>query len=284
MASISGQSTTNIDGVDGFFTSSGGGGTASTSPTLSVDVNPFVVTLTISNYASYTNPNWEVSVFVGATEVVTNANVTRSIDSNLLSATLTWSTDTNASASNRTVKVRAQEFGDYIQSAEVTTTYANTTVQSRFLRLRGVTSAGVDTSDRIALGEVRFFDASGQTGTRFASGNMTSDLLPTSEGLSLSQGNVYSASYESWKAMDGSGTTMAWLLGASAANNWWQCEFLVGTYPTIPIIKSLEILQRTSADTAYISIQGSDDGLFTTDLVEYGVYNVPNDQTTTNIG
>lgn len=284
MASISGQSTTNIDGVDGFFTTSGGGGTASTSPTLSVEVNPFLITLTISNYASYTNPNWEVSVFVGATEVVTNANVTRSIDSNLLSATLTWSVDSDVSASDRTVKVRAQEFGDYIQSAEVTTTYANIALQSRFVRLRGVTSAGVNTSDRIALGEARFFDGRGQTGTRFAAGNMTSDTDPTSEGLSLSQGNVYSASYAAWKAMDGSTSTMAWLLGTSAANNWWQCEFLSATYPTIPIIKSLEILQRTSADASYISIQGSDDGNFTSDLVEYGVYNVPNDQTTTNIG
>ena len=56
MASISGQSTTSISGVDGFFTTSGGGsGTASTTPTVTVADNYGLASATVTNYASYTS-------------------------------------------------------------------------------------------------------------------------------------------------------------------------------------------------------------------------------------
>ena len=281
MASISGQNTSNIDNVDGFYTTQGGG-VASTAPTLSAVVaTPFANTLTISNFASYAgmNPNWQISIEAGGSEIIANASVTRSISNNLLSDTLVWS-DGSAVSGTRTVKVRAQRFGDYIQSAEVTTTYTKAVADYNFFRLRGVTSAGVDTSDRLALGEVRFWTGAGQTGTRIALGNMASDSTPLAENLVLSQGRVYSASYQSWKAMDGSGGTMAWLLGATAAQNWWQAEFK----GTVPTIASLEILQRANADTSYIKLQGSYTGAFTGEETDFGVYYVPNNQTVTYIG
>ena len=84
--------------------------------------------------------------------------------------------------------------------------------------------------------------------------------------------------------MDSSVSSMAWLLGTNATNNWWQCEFGSVTYPTIPIIKSFLVRQNNNGDTSYQRLQGSDDGNFTTDLVEYGIYNIPNDSTTTLIG
>tara|TARA_R110000824_G_scaffold70728_3_gene181381 strand:- start:806 stop:1651 length:846 start_codon:yes stop_codon:yes gene_type:complete len=281
MASISGQSTSNIDGVDGFFTTSGGG-TASTTPTLSISVTPIQITLTISNYGSYTNPNWEASVFVGATEVVTNAEVTRSIDSNLLSATLTWSADLNASTSDRTVKVRAQEFGDFIQSAEATIDYAPQDLQSRFVRFRGVDSAGADSSDRLGIMELRLYTAAGQTGTEYPTTNLSSNTSET--GIVTSQGHVYSATYAAWKACDGSTGTFAWLLGTSAANNWWEIEFESATYPTIPIIKSLSYRASTNQQTDWVKIEGSDTGAFAGEEVDYGLYYIPGDGTTTLIG
>lgn len=279
MASISGQSTANIDGVDGFFTTQGGGGgTASLSPTLTISATPFGATLVISNFSSYTNPNWKVEVFVGATQIVTNAQVVRSLDGNLLSDTLTW-IDSSALSGTRTVKVRAQTFGDFVQSAEVTTTYTKTVVNFTYLRLRGVTSAGADTSNRLGLRNVRFFEAATQSGTQWAAGNMTSNTLPLTEGVTLSQGNLFSSTYDAWRAMDGT-TQQAWLLGTNATNNWWQCEF-TGTVPTV---KSLLIQQTSNADTSYIKISGSNTGAFTGEETDLGVFLVPNNNTDTNIG
>ena len=278
MASISGQSTTNIDGVDGFFTTSGGGGTASTSPTLTIVGTPFGGQLTISNFASYTNPNWQVEIFVGATQIVTNAQVTRSISSNLLSDYLEWD-DLSTLTGVRTVKVRAQTFGDFVQSAEVTGTYSKQVVNFTFLRIRGVTSAGANTANRLALRNVRFFEGAGQSGTQWAAGNMTSNTDPTSQGVTLSQGHLFSATYDAWRCMDG-GTQMSWLLSASAANNWWQCKF-TGTVPTI---ESLLILMTSNADTSYIKLSGSNTGAFTGEETDLGVFYVPNNNTTTNIG
>ena len=79
--------------------------------------------------------------------------------------------------------------------------------------------------------------------------------------------------------MDNS-SSMAWLLGASTAQNWWQVEFT----GTVPNIASLEILQTSNADTAYIKLQGSNTGAFAGEEDDLGVFNVPNNNTTTYIG
>ena len=279
MGEISGVPTADINNVDGFFTTQGGGGgTASLSPTLTISGTPFSATLVISNFASYTNPNWQVEVFVGATQIVTNAQVARSLDGNLLSDTLSW-TDSSALTGTRTVKVRAQTFGDFVQSAEVTTTYTKPIVNYTYLRLRGVTAAGANSSNRLGMSNVRFYEASGQSGTQWAAGNMTSNTDPTSNGVTVSQGHLFSATYDAWRAMDGT-TQQAWLLGSNATNNWWQCEF-TGTVPTI---KSLLIKQTSNADTSYIKISGSNTGAFTGEETDLGVFLVPNNNTNTNIG
>jgi hypothetical protein len=278
MGEISGVSTTDLNNVDGFFTTQGGGGTASLSPTLSITGTPFGATLVISNYASYTNPNWHVEVFVGATQIVTNAQVVRSLNGNFYSDTLEWS-DTSALTGARTVKVRAQTFGNFVQSAEVTTTYTKATVNFTYLRLRGVTSAGANTANRLGLRNVRFFEAASQSGTQWAAGNMTSNTAPTSNGVTLSQGHLFSSTYEAWRAMDGT-TQMAWLLGTNATNNWWQCQF-TGTVPTI---KSMLIFQTTNADTSYIKLSGSNTGAFAGEETDLGIFYVPNNNTQTNLG
>ena len=147
MGEISGVPTADINNVDGFFTTQGGGGgTATTSPTLSTmsSVISSSKTVTITNYASYTQPFVSASVFIGATEIVTPANVT---DTN---GVLSWQ-DTNTSTSTRTVKVRVQEFGNFVQSAEVTGTYDIQSATFRYFRCQVVDSSGNASPNRIAV-------------------------------------------------------------------------------------------------------------------------------------
>ena len=66
MASISGQSTSNISGVDGFYTTQGGGGgTATAAPqTASIEAIQYAAqTLTISNTGSYTDGGTNLAAF-----------------------------------------------------------------------------------------------------------------------------------------------------------------------------------------------------------------------------
>jgi hypothetical protein len=108
---------------------------------------------------------------------------------------------------------------------------------------------------------------------------MTGNTTPSSENLSLSQGRVYSATYDAFRAMSGN-ANFAWLLGATTAQNWWQCEF-TGTVPTIG---SLSIFMTNNADTSYVRLIGSNTGAFTGEETDLGVFNTPNNNTTTNIG
>ena len=73
--------------------------------------------------------------------------------------------DTNAASGTRTVSVKAQEFGDNIQSAAVTGTYDVTFIQKRYLRIRGVSSNGSNSSNRLALTDLSFYTSIGQSGT-----------------------------------------------------------------------------------------------------------------------
>tara|TARA_R110000822_G_scaffold58909_2_gene147143 strand:+ start:292 stop:1143 length:852 start_codon:yes stop_codon:yes gene_type:complete len=281
MASISGQSTSNISGVDGFFTTQGGGGTASTTPTISTSGGTFgAISVTITNHNSYTNPNYSAEAKVGATVTVLDSTITRQLDSsgNHIGDLLTL-VDSNATSGERTLTVKAQEFGDFIQSAGATATYTPSNIQNRYLRIRGVTSAGADTSARLAIEDLRFWTAAGGTGTKYPTTNLTSDTSET--GIVVSAGHFYSATYAPWKACDSSATSFWWALGTSAANNWWQIEFESGTYPTIPTINSMVIRFDGQTDALYFSIVGSDTGAFSGEETDYGIFEITENITQT---
>jgi len=268
MASISGQNTSNISGIDGFFTEQGGG-TVSTTPNITVSGGTFgAVKVTITNHSSYTNPNYSAEAKVGTTVTVSDSDITRILDSssNHIGDLLTMN-DTSAVSGTRTLTVKAQEFGDYIQSTGVTGTYVKADVQNRYVRIRGVTATGAETSQTMGIIETRFWSASGATGTRYPTTNLTSNTSET--GIVVSAG-YFRTNYEPWKA--GTPYGLFWNSGTSAANNWWQIHFESGTYPTIPVIKSLFIYFHTITQPLYFKLQGSDTGAFTGEETDYGLF------------
>ena len=281
MGEISGIGTSDLNNVDGFFTTQGGGGTASTTPTISTSGGTFgAISVTITNHNSYTNPNYSAEAKVGATVTVLDSTVIRQLDSsgNHIGDLLTF-VDSNTSTAQRTLTVKAQEFGDFIQSAGATATYTPSNVQSRYLRIRGVTSVGADTSARLAIEDLRFWTSPGGIGTKYPTTNLTSDTSET--GIVVSAGHSYSATYAPWKACDSSASSMWWALGTSAANNWWQIQWESGTYSTIPIIKSMVIRFDGQTDASFFSLKGSNTGAFSGEETDYGIFQILENTTQT---
>ena len=244
MASISGQSTSKIDLVDGFFTSSGGG-TATPTPTLTglSDTYGFANSITISNYASYTSPTVNCEVYLSGALIVASADVA---DTN---GVLSWTEPAGtAQPGTRTVKVRVQEFGDFIQSAEVSDTYVRNITTFRYFRCRSVSSTGADSSGHMGVRDWRYTTA---TPTDLPS-DMTSDVLPTP--FVASAGKTY-GSYSPWKAFDSSTSSWAWTLTATATQNWIQID--MGASYTMA---SGKIRFYSGSSSSHFTISGSLDG------------------------
>lgn len=151
-----------------------------------------------------------------------------------------------------------------LKSAESISTFEVTVTRTfTHWRIKGYTSAGVATADRIYLGDARFFEGTNQTGTEYPTTNMTSN---TSEsGITLSAGHSYSSSYAPWKATDQHNYTGWWTLGLSnAANNWWQIEF--DTAKTFQSIEFNFYSTNTQADN--VKLFGSNTGAFSGEEVE----------------
>lgn len=257
---------------------SGGGGTATTTPTISVDSGLFgVVEVTVTNHSSYTNPNYSASVSIGGTEIVADSTVNHGLDTgdDSVSDLLTLQ-DTNSSTSTRTVSVKAQEFGDYIQSSAVTATYNLTHLSSRYIRIRGVNANGSDSANRLAIYDMRFYENFGQSGTVGTDAHPAHLTADTSSGdlYHVTAGHVYSSSYPIYQAFDSSTSqfSMWWALGTSAANNWIQVYFdptaNSGQFATPPTIKSMSISLNNQSTADYIAVQTSSDGTnFTTETI-----------------
>ena len=259
---------------------------ATTTPTLSIsNATPAfgAATITVTNHGDYTNPNYSVtSALADGTVTVTDTNVDRSLESDKshLGATLKIS-DTNTSTAQRTLSVKAQEFEDRKQSAAATVTYTPSYIQNQYVRIRGVTSDGSDTSNRIAIDDVNFYTGSGQSGTVYPTTNLTANDSET--GIVVSQGHLFSATYDAWKGVDSSSTTFAWLLSTSAANNYWEIEFETGTYSSAPVIKSIDIRFNAQADATHFAITGSDSADHSS-ATAYGVFEISAEATVLNFG
>lgn len=267
MANINGVDFDDLDGINGLIR-----GEVTTTPTITTSGGLFgQVTVRVTNYSSYTNPNFTVSSAVGATTTVSDTAVARVLatGSSRLSDTLSIA-DASTTTGTRTVTVKAQEFGEFAESAAATATYDVSYIQAPYIRIRGVTSTGADTNNRIAIIDVRFYTAAGQlASSSVPSGNLTSDTSDSS--VRVSQGHVYSQTYAAWKAMDNSQTTLAWLLGTSAANNWWQIQF---TGKPTPTIKSMSIKFHTQTDATHFKLSSSSTGAFTGEETDHGVFDI----------
>ena len=259
---------------------------ATTTPTISLSSATPVfgaLTVTISNHSDYTNPNYSmVSKLADGTVIVTDANVDRVLESDEshLAGTLKL-IDTNASTAERTVTVKAQEFEDSKQSAGATATYTPSTIQNQYLRIRGVNSDGDQVSNRIAIMDVNFYAAAAQSGTVYPTTNLTSNTSET--GIAVSQGHLFSSLYDAYLACDSSTTTMAWLLGTSAANNYWQIEFETGTYSSAPIIKSIDIKFHAQNDATHFALTGSNNADHSSATV-YAIFEITAENTVLNFG
>ena len=263
----------------------GGSGTTTTTPTISVSGGTLgSVEVTVTNHSTYTNPNYKCVVTAGSTTTVTDDNVDHSgldTDKAHIADKLRF-IDANTATGTRTVTVTAQEFGD-LESAAATGTYDVQYLQNRYLRIRAVTSAGANTTARLAIDDIRFFTGAGATGTEYPTTNLTSNTSET--GIVVDQGHLYSSSYAAWKACDSNTTnSMSWLLGTSAANNWWEIHWEATTYPTIPTIKSIQVRFDGNMQTFYFKIEGSDTGAFAGEETDYGVLNLSARNTTLTFG
>jgi hypothetical protein len=220
------------------------GGTATTTPTLSTpsDIYGTNQTITITNYGSaYTDPHVSASVFIGGTEIVSNDNITNT------NGVLSWS-DTNTSTSTRTIKVRVQEFGDFVQSAEATATYSKLTATFRYFRCRGVDSSGNNSSAHLGIRDWRYTSSS----VDYPS-DMTADNLPSP--FVASAGHTYSSTYAPFKAFDSSTSTWWWSLTTSSANNYLDID--MGASYTFD---GGTIRFYSGSSARYVTISGSTDG------------------------
>lgn len=234
------------------FAAGGGSATATTTPTITNLNDTYSVgSLTVGNHASYTNPKYFCEVYSsGGTKVLDDADITKD------GADLSW-TDPGTSQDTRTVKLRAQEFGDYIQSAEVTDTYVKNVVEFRYYRMYAVNSSGTGVTAHLGIKDWRFYTGSGGTGTKYPS-DMTDYSTPTP--YVASAGHEYSSTYLAWKAFDSSTTgTFAWTLGVSSAGNNWIGIDLGSGPPTLASIRA-KFYSGTSTD--YIKLVASNTGSF----------------------
>ena len=272
-----------IASINGQDAPSGGSATASTTPTISVAGGTFgVVAVTVTNHASaYTNPNYSVSAAVGGTTTVADSVVDHSLDtgSDSVSANMTF-IDSNAATGTRTVTVKAQEFGQNVESAGATATYNVSGVQNTFVRLKIVTSSGAATASWGGINELAFYEGSNGTGTKHPAANMTSLTEPSSNNMEVLTGHVYGTGYPAWKATDGSVNTQCWWPLSTAANNYYQVEFT----GTVPEIASISYRRGSNDQTGYFRLLGSNTGAFAGEETDYGVFGSHAGGTTYTIG
>lgn len=289
MGEISGVSTADIDNVDGFFTtqSSGGGGTATTTPTISVAQGLFgSITVTVTNHSNYTNPNYSVVAKVGSTTTVQDINANHTLDTGAdsVSAVISF-TDSDTTTGQRTVEVRAQEFGDNIQSAAATGTYnVAGPPASRYIRIRGVNSAGTYNNARLGIYDLRFYEGSGQSGTSHPT-NMVSATTDSSGNTyyTIDAGHYYNTYYP-YKAFTSSTSIydLWWALSTTTANNWIQVKFDSTQFSTPPSINSIKYGNYGSgSDATHFALETSDDG---STFTQRGVFPLVDSNTSQNFG
>ncbi|MDA8978413.1 hypothetical protein N9F67_00920 [bacterium] len=214
MASISGQSTSNISGVDGFFTTQGGGGTVTTTPTISFDSTQYNPgTIIITNSASYSDLSVFCQITSAGTLIVPNSSM--SFDE----STGTISYIDTGTAGSRNIELQAQDFG-FASSSQVTGNYTKANANFRYWRL--IYNAESSNSHTY-LRELRYYDDFNQTGTSYPP-NMTSNTLPSPY---VASGNyIYSTTYDYWKAFDNSPNSSGWwTIGSNTTGKYIDIDF-----------------------------------------------------------
>ena len=267
ITAYSGIDMANIAKISGMVKASSGGGssTTTTTPTGSLSFSFGTGRITISNHSAYTNPNYSVSVSIAGTEIVSDAEINHVMDTgdDSVGATMTF-TDNNASTAQRTVTIKAQEFGDNIQSAALTATYTPSYSAWRYIRVTN-TNALKTTSGTswLAINNWSLFEGVGQTGTNHPTTDLTSDTSQT--GIALTSNNVYSQYYK-WYAFD-SNTNGTRFWTVTAHPMWLQIEFEPATYSPPPTIRSMSLSVQYGF---HLLFEGSNDGITYTEITHVG--------------
>jgi len=217
MGQISGVSTSDLNNVDGFFTSQtgggGGGGTISTIATMSFSSEQFSAgEITITNSASYSDLSIFCQIKSGSTVVVPNS----SMSLNEATGKITY-TDI-ANEASRSIELTVQEFGE-ASSSVATGSYKKNDANFRYWRLiYNAQSSATHTY----LKDFRLYDDLNQSGTGYPS-NMTSNVLPSP--YSASGNYVYNSTYDYYKAFDNNVGSGWWTIGSSTAGKFINIDF-----------------------------------------------------------
>jgi hypothetical protein len=196
-----------------------------------------------------------VEVHAGGAAIIADSAITKS------GGTISWS-DTSSTSGTRTVKLRAQEFGDNIQSAEVTDTYTKTDIDFRYYRVKAVTSGGGNTTAHMGVKDWGFYTAASYGGTKYPT-NMTSDTAPSPF---VAMGNTYNTTtYAKYKAFDSSTTSWAWTLTKSNDLNYVQID--MGASP--PTLASSRMKFYSGSSNTHVTVSGSNSSDFSSGVTVF---------------
>ena len=262
MGQISGVSTSDLNNVDGFFTSQtggGGGGTPTATPqTASIEATQYSdQTLTISNTASYTDGGLNLAVFCEIKSGSVLVTPTTSMSYDQTNGKLTWVD--GGTTGTRTFSLKVQDFG-LATSSLVTGNYTRGDNARKYWRysLHG-------TGDHTYTRDLRYYTELSQAGTSYPP-NMTSATAPSPYEAEASY--QHSATYAGWKAFDSNAGTGWWNLGTHTNQYNDYLRLYVGTTPIT--VKSAAVNINPSFDGGSdltISIEGANNEAFTQDYL-----------------
>lgn len=272
MGEISGVSTTDLNNVDGFFTTQGGGGTATTTPTFTLDASVYFNNeVVITNAASYTNAQFKVVVTLNGASVYSTVSTLSTIP--IIDADA-------ANATARQVTVTAQEYGDFVESAEATGSYTKTAFSFRYWRVYGSQDGSTPSTGWIGVYNFRVYSGAGQTGT-FYPEYLTSTTSGEANGYFVDSDYEYNnTTYAKWKAFDSNLGSWHWTLSVpTAARNYAGFYFDPTIFSTLPTMTSVTFKNYSNPSANYALIMASNTGAFAGEETTLGVLTLTQTET-----
>ena len=265
MGQISGVSTSDLNNVDGFFTSQtgggGGGGTATATPqTASIVATQYSdQTLTISNTASYTDGGLNLAVFceIKSGSVLVTPNTSMSYDQT--NGKLTWAD--GGTPGTRTFSLKVQDFG-LATSSLVTGNYTRGSNARTYWRY------SMHATSHAYVKDIKFYDdvySNRASATSYPS-TMTATDAPSP--YEITQTYQYSSNYAGWKAFDNNSNTGWWNLGAHTNQYNDSVTAYMGSTERTILSAGVVLHQSYNGNSGMtISIEGANNADFTQDYL-----------------
>ncbi len=259
IASHNGIDMADIASINGQDVPSGGTLATTATPTATGGVSSTlsIHTVVISNHGNYVNPNYSVTISIGGSVIYADSSIDHTLDTGdgQLSNTLKW-VDSDSSTAQRTVTIKAQEFGK-AESSTLTLNYTPTAAAYRYIRFTNTDeNESAQSVGWFAIREAKLFEGAEQSGTEHPNVDMTSTTEPTSGGYSISNVGGYYSNYKDWEAFDDNTGAYQAYWSISSGQKSLIIEFLPATWSTPPTIRSFNF---NIAYGYYILIEGSND-------------------------